>query len=436
MSCSHVSFIHRRQGLPDLPIFHCENGGRCIRNASDLTRIKNLPDVKVCSGEISREIIVASSKRPKANFAYFTGTNRGGQDNAIIATMLRSMREAGVKEDLHVFSPEPVAGAIHHKIKQGYPWKHHMAKLEFLAELTGSSYDYCVWLDSDNYFTRDPGDLKPLIRENPLWVQMESDATSPKVRQKDWYSLSYPQLVALFREEGVKSPAVWNSNGGFWIVRTSEIVRVVSKAFELYERFHAKGWKNAPDEMVLACIGAMWVDDPYLNTNERTCDIWACDWIGRYRDRIPDGRPWLYEDWLNGSTRTINPAIVHAMRSKTAMAIGRDVSRPQPIIVPPREPVGTKLKDVIEECGLKQPAGCSCNTWVIRMDQWGIDGCEANRPAILEHLADASKKSGWMDMLKVVAHGYLTTNSLLDEAIKRANQTQSVSRTQLEPVSS
>ena len=361
------------------------------------------------------------SDRPKANFAYFTGTNRAGPDNQIIATMLRSMRAVGVQEDLHVFSPSPVEGAIHHKIKKGYPWRHHMAKLEFLAELAGSSYEYCVWLDSDNYFTRDPGDLKPLIRENPLWVQMESDATSPKVRQKDWYSLTYPQLVALFRSEGVKTPAVWNSNGGFWIVRTADIIRVVSKAFELYGRWHAIGWKNAPDEMVLACLGAMWVEDPYLNTNERTCDTWACDWIGRYRDRLPDGRPWLYEDWLSGSTRTINPAIVHAMRSKGAMAGGRDIIRPIPQFAAAKEPVGTRLKEVIEECGVQQPPGCSCNSWIIRMNQWGVEGCRANRPAILTHLAESSQKAGWLNMIKVAARGYLSTAALLDEAIRRAS---------------
>lgn len=384
-------------------------------------------------GETPAPLIVAPSDRPKANFAYFTGTNRAGQDNLIIATMLRSMRAAGVNEDLHVFSPQPVAGAINHHVKHNYPWKHHMAKLDFLAQLNSSTYDYCVWLDSDSYFVRDPGDLKPMIRDNPLWVAMESDITVPGLRHDGWYHKKHSWLLDLFRKEGVKTHQVWSSNGGMWIVRTSEIVRVVQRAYKIYNNFHTAGWNEAPDEAVLACLGAMWSEDPTLNTTEKTDSIWACDWNNRFKDRLPDGRPWLYEDWMSGRQWKVNPAIVHAMRSKAAMAMGRDVGHPKPVAVPSKEPVGTKLKEVIEECGLKQPPGCSCNAWTVRMNQWGIEGCQLNRSVILEHLADASKKSGWMDLIKVAARGYLTTGSLLDEAIKRAHQPHSISQTLIEP---
>jgi len=48
--------------------------------------------------------------------------------------------------------------------------------------------------------------------------------------------------------------------------------------------------------------------------------LWASDWKGCYRDRLPDGRDWYYEDYMSAEQLVVNPAIVHAMRSKQAMA--------------------------------------------------------------------------------------------------------------------
>ena len=41
-----------------------------------------------------------------------------------------------------------------------------------------------------------------------------------------------------------------------------------------------------------------------------------------FRDRLPDGRSWQFEDYMSGEKHRVNPAIVHAMRSKEIMARG------------------------------------------------------------------------------------------------------------------
>lgn len=84
------------------------------------------------------------------------------------------------------------------------------------------------------------------------------------------------------------------------------------------------------------------------------------------------------------------------------------------------EPVGTRLHEIIAECGIIPSESCQCRSWQIKMNGWGIRGCKEHRPEILEHLRHASESAGWLDMLRVAARGYLSHASILDAAITRA----------------
>jgi len=48
-------------------------------------------------------------------------------------------------------------------------------------------------------------------------------------------------------------------------------------------------------------------------------ELWASDWLGVYKDRIPDGNEWVFTDYMTMEEIPVNPAIVHAMRSKDTM---------------------------------------------------------------------------------------------------------------------
>jgi hypothetical protein len=63
----------------------------------------------------------------------------------------------------------------------------------------------------------------------------------------------------------------------------------------------------------------MLVGNPYLHTLGHNSDLWASDWTGVFSDRFPDGSAWDFEDYLDGSHVRVNPAIVHCMRSKSAL---------------------------------------------------------------------------------------------------------------------
>lgn len=363
----------------------------------------------------------------KSNFAYFTGTNRTA-DVGMAATMLASARAAGVQEDFHLFAPTAASGFIHHAIWPTTPWRDHMAKLDLLRKLADTEYDYLVWLDSDNYFIRHPGDLIPLIRTNKCWVSMESDLSSPLVRRENWWGMLFPEVVELMREQSGRHQ-VFNTNGGMWICRRQHIAEFADKCESVYAALSPG--RAFSDEPPLAAACMSLTPDYQRNTIENTAATWAIDWGGRiFKNRIPDGNSWLYEDWLTGEQRSVNPAIVHAMGSKQAM---RDVAAS----IAPKiavELVGTALSEIFKEVGIVRPACSSCTEWMEKMDAWGVSGCLANRKEILHRLAEASDTVGWIDMMRVVKAGYFSTAAMLDAAMVRAAKKLVATSSQPSPV--
>lgn len=357
--------------------------------------------------------------QPKGRFVYFTGTNRGTNDNRMIELMLKTMRMAGVSEDLHVFSTEDVPGAINHRIKASLPWNDHLAKADFARQLVDLDIDFVVWLDTDNFFVRHPGDLSRFMRDNPMWYGFEADMTIEKKTKEDgWYNKKHSYVIDLFRAKGVTTEKVWSGNGGLYMLRRDAINDIVDEMHRIHNKWKPGPWPASNDEVILACLAAKYVKDPELNTADHFInDFWACDWADVYKHQLPRGEAWTYTDWMYGWKRTINPAIVHCMRSKHLMWAAQPAAAVAPVI---KEPVGTRLTEIIKECGVVQPEGCSCRSWAEQMDRWGIQGCNANRKAIIRHLNDSSSKSSWLDMLKVAAKGYTSTAALLDEAIRRA----------------
>lgn len=91
--------------------------------------------------------------------------------------------------------------------------------------------------------------------------------------------------------------------------------------------------------------------------------------------------------------------------------------------------VGTKLHEVLAECGINPPTCGPCKQWVDNMNNWGISGCQEKRPEIIARLDSEAKKASWIQWAKVAAKGYLSSSMLLDEALKRCGYFPSSSST-------
>lgn len=260
----------------------------------------------------------------KPNYCYWSVVD--GDYSWMMAAVIKSARQVGVFRDFHVWSDRPVAGSIHHPCGQFDKWG-CLFKLFFLRDAVQKlDYEYFIWLDTDSWFTRNPGDPLRMMQGSPLHIALEGDLTTPENRRRDWWDCPNDRFVGLMRQRGVRSRHVFNVNGGLFIVHRDAIDTVYRLAFDFWQFSKTQGF-TFNDEPLMAYAMHMLCGDPYRHTLRTSMDFWCSDWTGVFLDELPDSRPWTFTDYFTEERLTVNPAIVHAMRSKRALiAAGQEAS--------------------------------------------------------------------------------------------------------------
>lgn len=83
-----------------------------------------------------------------------------------------------------------------------------------------------------------------------------------------------------------------------------------------------------------------------------------------------------------------------------------------------RNKPGTCLKAIFQELGISEGVSCQCDEYAVKMNGWGSEGCTIRIQEIIDHLN--AQAYSWYDMVKAALGGYLTTRSLVEEAISRS----------------
>lgn len=250
-----------------------------------------------------------------ARFCYWSiGT---GGYTRLLETLVASARAVGVTEDFHVWSDGPVAGAIDHPAGQFDNWG-WLFKLVFLRrEVARLDYEFFVYLDADSWFVRHPGDPERLILDTPMHATLEADLT--RAEEVDyWWDYPTSTFVALMRDAGLTQPAVYNVNGGMFILRRSAIETMYSLALGFWRHCRRRG-VLCVDEPLIAYAMQMLCDTPENHTLTATHDFWATDTNGAFANRLPDGRPFRFRGFHKLHDLDVNPAIVHLVRGKAPL---------------------------------------------------------------------------------------------------------------------
>lgn len=106
------------------------------------------------------------------------------------------------------------------------------------------------------------------------------------------------------------------------------------------------------------------------------------------------------------------------------------VANPPAPVVPAVPGVGDHLKALLESVGIKAGSGCACEDMRQTMNALGVDGCRANRVAIVNHLEVQAKGVGVVEKFRAAVLAVATGlafrldprdpfGSLVDEAIRR-----------------
>lgn len=251
-------------------------------------------------------------------FCYWTVAD--GNHGKMAATTVASARKVGVTADFHIWTDiDAIPGAIVHPCgkfdKTLYMFKFHFLKNE-VAKL---DYDYFVFFDADTYFVKDPGDLtKFMAPSDKVFVQMENDCTPSRSKRKDWWSCPINEYGPFLKEQGANSDIYYNTNAGFWIVRKDAIDEFYERTTKFFDAAHKRGYKGFTEEPALAFVGHI-MQDPKKRAFEDTSWLWASDWTGQWKDRLPEYKEWQFEDYMSGEKKMVKPFIVHCMRSKDAL---------------------------------------------------------------------------------------------------------------------
>ena len=231
---------------------------------------------------------------------------------------VRSARAVGVFLDFHLWSDKPVPETVHHPLA-ALNKAHYLFKLLILRdEVTRLNYDWFVWLDAYTWFVRHPGDVLRVLAGAPVHASLESDACRADNQRPDWWGCPLGKYAALMRSMGVRSRAIFNVNAGFWIVH-HDVARTFCELALNFWAFCQHQGQAFTEEAPIAYAVHLLCGNPYAHTLRATADLWASDWTGQFAGRLPDGTVWEFVDYFSGERFPVNPAIVHAMRSKGAL---------------------------------------------------------------------------------------------------------------------
>lgn len=298
------------------------------RAVNEFVQEHNLTYLSTTSEYFASWLILKEQPPATPTFCYWSVGYGDQKHHDMLRCLVRSARAAGVEEDIHVWTDPgvEVPGAeVHVFDRDQHSAPGYMFKLEILKSMKELEYDYLVFLDSDNFFTRKPTEqeTRRILRlADPLHLSLEtrlnSDSVPTETRRKaHWWGMTLEELIEFWSERGFGTKSVYNLNGGFFIVRRDQWQKVYETCWEIFRELREnRGFKGVADEVAFSFAMTKFANpDGHSLRHKHVSDFWCTD-RGNYRGVLPDGQPFpLWTSW-DGGRFQVHPTIVHAMKSK------------------------------------------------------------------------------------------------------------------------
>lgn len=243
-----------------------------------------------------------------------------GDYRYMMQALMDSIRSLDLGHDLLTFSDEPLDGVMSLEMDRNITmdFKQYW-KFQYLPKLMDLDYDLFVFIDSDHYFVRKPPkDFSDIIGSDPWHSFLESPINSPATRRGDWWGVPNQEMVKIYRGFGANQRTIYNTNGGFWMCKRPFLMQASMAGMSF--RDYQKGLGlDLPEEVAIAVMSHIFSVDYTARFHSSYTDFWASEWTGAFKEKLPDGEPWQFQEYMTNARSEINPAIVHAMRSKKAL---------------------------------------------------------------------------------------------------------------------
>lgn len=251
------------------------------------------------------------------NICYWSVADSEHGHDKMAVSLIQSARKLGIKENFHVFSDVPIKGATVTHDSGIFDKSHYMFKFDFLLDMKKLMYDYFVFIDADSHFVRSvrPSEIVNRCQGSPVHIVLESNCNDADAIREDWWGCPLPEYCRLMWGKGVRSKNIYNVNAGFWVVHRDAIDTVYRLALEFWNYANDHGYPFT-EEAPLAFVAHMLVGDAQDHLLRNDPNFWASDWQGHFTDVLPREEEWTFYDYMTNEPITVNPSIVHAMRSK------------------------------------------------------------------------------------------------------------------------
>lgn len=243
-----------------------------------------------------------------------------GDYRYMLQSLVKSIRDVGIEHDILTFTDQPLAGVksceIDGKIELDFKqyWKFH-----YLKKIKRLDYDLFVFIDSDHFFVRKPSkDFSDIVGCDPWHSFLESPINAESTRRGDWWGVPNLSMVELYRGFGVNQREIYSTNGGFWMCRKNFMDHAADTGL-LFRDYQRVQGLDLPEEVAISVLSHLFSLDYRDRFHYNYMDIWASEWTGVLKDRLPDGSSWNFQEYMAMDNKSVNPAIVHAMRSKNAL---------------------------------------------------------------------------------------------------------------------
>ena len=299
-----------------------------VRAVKEFVRDRGIRHFAITDEASPSWIVLKDEPSETPSFCYWS-VGFGEKHHSFLRAMVKSARKLGVRQDIHVWTDvsSEIRGCITHKYE---PAKHsapnYMFKLQLLLEMSKFSYDYCVFLDADSYFVRRPHLQAVFDLADPLHLHQETPINSPdytdeQMRTRAWHGMNLYSLVEAFAARGICGKSLFLNNAGFFVVKRTGLEQVYQTCWEGFRYFHDElGFQSVTEEIAFAwAMAKLSIPSRHRVTRSELSEIWCTD-RGCFRGRLPTGEP--FQHWLNwtGTKWSVNPAIVHAHKSKQQLS--------------------------------------------------------------------------------------------------------------------
>jgi hypothetical protein len=239
----------------------------------------------------------------------------------MLQSLVNSFYQVGMAEDFITFSEKPIKNCINYRLDPNIENDRlQFFKFEYLKKrMQEMDYDIFVFIDADHFFVRKPDiNIEDILKNGPWHSFLESPINQEKTKRQDWWGIPNINLENYMHMNGVLNKEIRNTNGGFWVCTK----KFINKACQLSYGFHnfLKSLNFVvPEEVSIAYLSHLMspkLEDRFL---ENYTNYWASDWTDNFKDVLPIDREWEYVSYMTYEKIKVQPAIVHAMRSKKAL---------------------------------------------------------------------------------------------------------------------